>query len=149
MAFTKISISALRCFCCDTSNFLNFINQNRMKSALKEGFLSFSSAILAVSSSFCASSASKRSLVVRVNKPSSIAFIRLSSFRSTSRSCFSSRGIAVFSWFWKSMTSWTIRSITASSWISFIVSWTTRFSNHSFCTVFLLQPFFFLAVAHL
>ena len=48
-----------------------------MKSALKEGFLSFSSAILAVSSSFCASSASKRSLVVRVNKPSFNAdFIR-------------------------------------------------------------------------
>ena len=39
-------------FCCDISNFLNFISQNRMKSALKDGFRSFSSAIFAVSSSF-------------------------------------------------------------------------------------------------
>ena len=42
-------------------------------------------------------SASRRSFVVRVYKPSSMAFIRLSSFLSTSRSCFSSSGIVVFS----------------------------------------------------
>ena len=51
----------------------------------------------AVSSSFWISSASRRSFVVRVYKPSSIAFIRLSSFLLTSRSCFSSSGIGVFS----------------------------------------------------
>ena len=51
----------------------------------------------AVSSSFWISSASRRSFVVRVYKPSSIAFIRLSSFLLTSRSCFSSSGIVVFS----------------------------------------------------
>ena len=39
----------------------------------------------------------RRSFVVRVYKPSSIAFIRLSSFLLTSRSCFSSSGIVVFS----------------------------------------------------
>ena len=33
-------------------NFLNFINQSRMKSSLKLGFFNFSSAIFAVSSSF-------------------------------------------------------------------------------------------------
>lgn len=47
--------------------------------------------------SFWISSASRRSLVVRVYKPSSIAFIRLSNFLLTSRSCFSSSGIVVFS----------------------------------------------------
>ena len=46
---------------------------------------------------FWLSSASRRSFVVRVYKPSSIAFIRLSSFLLTSRSCFSSSGIVVFS----------------------------------------------------
>ena len=51
----------------------------------------------AVSSSFWISSASRRSFVVRVYKPSSIAFIRLSNFLLTSRSCFSSSGIVVFS----------------------------------------------------
>ena len=51
----------------------------------------------AISSSFWISSASRRSFVVRVYKPSSIAFIRLSSFLLTSRSCFSSSGIVVFS----------------------------------------------------
>ena len=88
MAFTKISISAFRCFFREISNFLNFISQNRMKSSLKLGFFNFSSAIFTVSSSFWLSSASRRSFVVRVYKPSSIAFIRLSSFLSTSRSCF-------------------------------------------------------------
>jgi len=97
MAFIKISISAFRCFFCEISNFLNFISQNRMKSSLKLGFFNFSSAIFTVSSSFWISSASRRSFVVRVYKPSSIAFIRLSSFLLTSRSCFSSSGIMVFS----------------------------------------------------
>jgi len=52
MAFTKISINDFRCFFCEISNFLNFSNQNRMKSSLKLGFFNFSSAIFAVSSSF-------------------------------------------------------------------------------------------------
>ena len=51
----------------------------------------------AVSSSFWISSASRRSFIVRVYKPSSIAFIRLSSFLLTSCSCFSSSGTVVFS----------------------------------------------------
>lgn len=97
MALTNISINAFRCFFCEISNFLNFISQNRMKSSLKLGFFNFSSAIFAVSSSFWISKASRRSFVVRVYKPSSIAFIRLSSFLLTSRSCFSSSGIVVFS----------------------------------------------------
>lgn len=46
MAFTKISISAFRCFFREISSFLNFISQNRMKSSLKLGFFNFSSAIL-------------------------------------------------------------------------------------------------------
>ena len=88
MALTKIPINAFRCFFCEISNFLNFISQNRMKSSLKLGFFNFSSAIFADSSSFWISSASRRSFVVRVYKPSSIAFIRLSNFLLTSRSCF-------------------------------------------------------------
>ena len=64
---------------------------------IEAGLLQFFICDFTVSSSFWLSSASRRSFVVRVYKPSSIAFIRLSSFLLTSRSCFSSSGIVVFS----------------------------------------------------